>query len=29
MILMIDDNPTGVLLIKEDFAFCEGVYEIM
>lgn len=25
---MIDDNPTDVLLIKEAFAFCEGMYEI-
>ena len=25
---MIDDNPTDVLLIKEAFAFCEGIYEI-
>ncbi len=24
VILMIDDNPTDVLLIKEAFAFCEG-----
>lgn len=28
VILMIDDNPTDVLLIKEAFAFCEGMYEI-
>ncbi len=28
VILMIDDNPTDVLLIKEAFAFCEGIYEI-
>lgn len=27
-ILMIDDNPTDVLLMKEAFAFCEGNYEI-
>ncbi len=28
VILMIDDNPTDVLLIKEAFAFCEGNFEI-
>ena len=28
VILMIDDNPTDVLLIKEAFAFCEGNEEI-
>jgi chemotaxis family two-component system response regulator Rcp1 len=28
MILMIDDNPTDVLLIKEAFAFCEGNCEV-
>lgn len=29
MILMIDDNPTDVLLMKEAFSFCEGKnYEI-
>lgn len=27
-ILMIDDNPTDVLLIKEAFAFCEGNCEV-
>jgi hypothetical protein len=24
VILMIDDNPTDVLLMKEAFSFCEG-----
>lgn len=28
VILMIDDNPTDVLLIKEAFAFCEADSEI-
>ncbi len=28
VILMIDDNPTDVLLIKEAFAFCEANSEI-
>ena len=28
IILMIDDNPTDVLLIKEAFAFCEGNCEV-
>lgn len=28
VILMIDDNPTDVLLIREAFAFCEGDNEI-
>ena len=28
IILMIDDNPTDVLLIKEAFAFCEADSEI-
>jgi len=28
IILMIDDNPTDVLLIKEAFAFCEANSEV-
>lgn len=28
VILMIDDNPTDVLLIKEAFAFCEADCEV-
>ena len=28
VILMIDDNPTDVLLIKEAFAFCEADSEV-
>lgn len=28
IILMIDDNPTDILLIKEAFAFCEADSEV-
>ncbi|PSJ16437.1 response regulator [Nitrosomonas supralitoralis] len=28
IILMIDDNPTDILLIKEAFALCDGNYEV-